>query len=131
MESEVLNSATNHANTIHSLKDLFLTMNEWGIIPITMFFVLVFFVLDYIRDKRLDKINDKFTEVVRESNRVNLHLREAIKEQTDFFKDDIKKQESNHREIINLLDEIKQNQLLIITDKICKKFGKGRENGEI
>ena len=107
MESEVLNSATNHANTIHSLKDLFLTMNEWGIIPITMFFVLVFFVLDYIRDKRLDKINDKFTEVVKESNRVNLRLREAIKEQTDFFKDDIKKQE------INTLCKLKKNNIFL------------------
>lgn len=124
------NEAINQAPLIHSVKDLFLSMNEWGIIPIIMFFVLLFFVLDYVRDKRQDKMNDKFTEILKEHSRVNLNLSLAIKEQTDFFRDDIKKQDKNHTDIITRLDEIKSNQLLIITDKICKKMGcKDKENG--
>ena len=122
--NEIIYTTTaNHATTIHSIKDLFLTMNEWGIIPITMFFVLLFFVLDFLRDKRLDKVNDKFTEVLKENNRVQVHLKEAIQQQTDFFRDYIKQQDTSHKEIIARLDEIKQNQILIITDKICKKNG--------
>ena len=125
MENEVLNTA-NHAQTIHSVKDLFISMNEWGIIPITMFFMLMFLIIDFFRDKRFEKINDKFDEALRENNRVNLHLREAIKEQTDFFRDYIKQQDKQHNEILTRLDEIKHNQILIITDKICnKKFNKG------
>lgn len=118
-----------NAETIHSIKDLFLTMNDWGVAPIAIFFVLLFFVLDYIRDKRLDKMNNKFTEIFKENNKVNLHLSEAIKEQTDFFREDIKRQENSHKEIINRLDEIRANQILIITDKICKKMGcKDKDN---
>lgn len=119
----------NHSATIHSFKELFLTMNEWGITPIVLFFTLLFLFKDHLSDKKDDKRNDKLMTLFEANIQARDRLSEAIKEQTDFFRDYIKQQDGQHKEIISRLDEIKTNQMLIITDKICKKMGcKDKEN---
>lgn len=132
MENEVLNYSQNgNAETIASIKDLFLTMNEWGVIPIALFFTFAFFLKMLISDKRSDKNNARLAELFQGNIEAREKLSEAIREQTGFFKENIKQQneqhKEQHKEIIDRLDEIKENQVLIITDKICGKIDKGEK----
>ena len=84
-----------------------------------------------ISDKRSDKNNARLAELFQGNIEAREKLSEAIREQTGFFKENIKQQneqhKEQHKEIIDRLDEIKDNQVLIITDKICGKINKGEK----
>ena len=113
------------SGNITAFKDLFLTMNDWGVTPIVFFFILIYLIKSHFDNKRFDLYNAKIVELLKESTKAQNDLTSAIDKQTTFFKNYLQTQDIHHNEIVKRLEEIKTNQILIITDKICKNFNKG------
>lgn len=114
--------------SISALSEFFKGMNDWGILAVCLFFMLLFYFKDKDDDKSKDKMNEAFRDLFNKSIESSNALSKSIERSTEASNKIIESTKEERLALFNLLDKISLDQEEIKKDVKSIHFKVIKEN---